>query len=264
MDRNLQSLADDNFIESIREHARWQDRCECIEEHGLLLLAGATSLPFPYQNCLVRTDGALSAQQVLDRAREFFGSRGRGFILFVRTGQDEDLDLLCQTSGLRLLSDTPCMLITKPFQSVDSPDSIRIESITAEQHVRDAISINSEAYRVFGAPPKAITATYGNPSKLLSSPNVTGYVLYRENRPVSTALTIFSGKGAGIYWVGTVPDAERTGLATISTRLATNAGFDRGASAVTLQASSYGEPIYVRLGYQTYDHLKWYMHGKPS
>jgi len=264
MDRNLRVLADDNFVESIREHARWQgDQSQCVEESGLLLLAGSTRYPFPYQNCLMRIDPAIPAQQVLDRARDFFGSRSRGFLLAVHTGHDQDLDSLCQTSGLKLRADTPCMLIKEPFQSIDSPDSIRVESFKEERHVRDAIFINSQAYQVFGAPQEAIEATYGIPSKLLSSENVEGYVLYQGDRPVATALTIFSGNGAGIYWVGTVPEAQRGGLATICTRLATNAGFQHGASAVTLQASPYGEPVYLRLGYKIYDRLKWYSHGKP-
>jgi ribosomal protein S18 acetylase RimI-like enzyme len=265
VDRNLRILADENFVESIREHARWQDdQCECLEERGLLLLAGSARFPFPYQNCVVRIDPGISAQHVLDRARDFFGSRGRGFLLIVNTGHDQDLDSLCQARGLKLQSDTPCMSINEPFQSIDLPDTIRAESFKEERHVRDAIFINSQAYQVYGAPQETIKATYGYPSKLLSSDKVAGHVLYRGNRPVATALTIFSGNGAGIYWVGTAPEAQRSGLGTICTRLATNEGFHHGASAVTLQASPYGEPLYLRLGYKTYDRLKWYSHRKPS
>jgi len=264
MDCNLRVLADENFIESIREHARWQgDLSECVEERGLLMLAGSAKYPFPYQNCLIRIDPAVSAQQALDRARDFFGSRGRGFLLIVHTGHDQDLDSLCQASGLKLRADTPCMLIDEPFQPTGLPDGISVESFQQERQVREAIFVNSQAYQVYGAPPEVIESTYGNPSKLLSSENVAGYVLYNGDRPVATALTIFSGNGAGIYWVGTVPDAQRSGLATICTQLATNAGFQHGASAVTLQASPYGEPVYVRLGFKTYDRLKWYSHGKP-
>jgi ribosomal protein S18 acetylase RimI-like enzyme len=261
---NLQALADDNLVESIREHARWQDGSECLEEDGLLFLAGATRFPFPYLNCSIRVDPSVSAQQVLDRAREFFGARGRGFILFVRADQDRDLDSLCQSNGLKPLADMPCMLIEEPLRPVDSPDDIRVEPFTEERHVLDAISISSEAYQIFGLTLETTKAIYGKPARLLSSDNVTGYVLYRENRPLSTALTIFSGNSAGIYWVGTIPDAQRSGLGAICTRLATNAGFQHGASAVTLQASSFGEPIYLRLGYKVYDRLKWYGHWKPK
>jgi hypothetical protein len=265
MDTLLKNLADENFVESIREHARWQaDRCEYTEDCGLLLMAGNVEYGFPYQNFLIRLDPAIPAQQVLDRARDFFGSRGRGFILVVHTGRDQDLDSLCQANGLKLRSDTPCMLVHKPFQSTDLPNNVHVEIFKEERHIRDAMLVNSLAYQALGAPREAIEATYGIPANLLSSSNVTGFVLYRDNRPVSTALTIFNGIGAGIYWVGTIPEAQRTGLGAICTQLATNAGFDRGAPAVTLQASPFGEPLYLRLGYKTYDRLKWYGHRKPT
>jgi hypothetical protein len=38
--------------------------------------------------------------------------------------------------------------------------------------------------------------------------------------------------------------------------LATNAGFERGAPVVTLQASAMGLPIYTRMGYRTCDALR--------
>jgi len=264
MDSYLQTLADANLVESIREHARWQPGSECVEEDGLLISAGTTRFPFPYLNCLIRVDPSVSAQRVLDQARDFFWTRSRGFVLFVRASQDQDLDSLCQEKGLKLLGDAPCMVVEKPFKSVDSPDDVRVESVTVERHVRDSVSINREAYQVYGFDPQAVDLLYGEPSRLLSSANVTGYVLYRENRPVSTALTILSGNGAGIYWVGTVSAAQRSGLGTIGTKLATNAGFQHDASVVTLQASPHGEPVYARLGFKTYDRLRFYVHPKPS
>jgi hypothetical protein len=39
----------------------------------------------------------------------------------------------------------------------------------------------------------------------------------------------------------------------------TNTAFERGARAVTLQASPMGEPIFARLGYRTFDRLRWYV-----
>ncbi len=248
---NLQILADENLVESIREHRRWQDGTECIEEHGALLLAAQTRFPGPYLNCLIRTDPNTPAQQVLAYARDFFGSLDRGFVLFVRAGQDHDLDSVCQANNLILLADTPCMTIEESFQSIDPPDNIRVEKFKDERHVQDAISVNSEAFQLMGITPKIIGKIYGNPSRFLASANVMGYVLYAEDKPVATASTIFSGNGAGIYWVGTIPEAQRSGLGNLCTRLATNAGFQNGASVVTLQASPYGEPIYLRLGYKT-------------
>ena len=81
--------------------------------------------------------------------------------------------------------------------------------------------------------------------------------------PISTAMIIFSALVAGVYWVGTTSGARRTGLAEACTRYVTNAALDQGARAVTLQASPMGEPIYTRLGYRTFDRLRWYVVPPP-
>jgi predicted acetyltransferase len=68
---------------------------------------------------------------------------------------------------------------------------------------------------------------------------------------------------AGIYWVGTVPDARRRGLAEIATRAAGNAGFERGMRVAALQASAMGYPVYLRMGYETVASTRWYL-ARPT
>ena len=57
-------------------------------------------------------------------------------------------------------------------------------------------------------------------------------------------MTLSSHGIAGLYWVGTVEQARRSGLGRAVTAAVTNIAFDRGASLVTLQASVMGEPVY--------------------
>lgn len=251
-------IADANFLESIREHARWQAPCERIEDGGLLLVAGANAFPIGYRNCAARVDRAVPANAVLERAREFFGRRGRGFAVPVCTERDEDFEAVLLSAGLKLRADIPRMLIEQPIPDAPLPADVRVERFEHERQVRDAVDVNAEAYQMNRLPPEEARLFFGRPAELLSS-RVTGYVAYRRDQPVSTALTILSGTGAGVYWVGTVASAQRSGLASLCTRLATNAGFARGASVVTLQASPFGEPVYARLGYRTYGRLKWYV-----
>lgn len=258
-----EDLSDANLIESIREHARWQDSCEVIERDGLLLLAGVNAFPDAYRNCVARLDRGVPAAEVLERAREFFAARGRGFTVWVRTGWDDDLEPLLQSAGLERRADSPCMLVDAPLAGARPPPGVRIETFTEERTVRDAIAINSEAYQAIGLPAEETHTMFRRPSRLLAG-RVAGFVAYRGDRPVSTALTILSGDGAGVYWVGTVNDAQRAGLGGLCTRLATNAGFDRGARVVTLQASPFGEPVYRRLGYRTYGRMRWYRHRAPG
>ena len=64
-------------------------------------------------------------------------------------------------------------------------------------------------------------------------------------------MTYESDGVASLQWVGTVPAARSGGLGALVTVMATNLAFEHGASSCTLQASPMGEPIYLRLGYET-------------
>lgn len=254
MKPSSQDLSDANLVEAIREHARWQTPCECVEANGALMVAGANAFPIAFRNCVARVDGAVPADRVLDLAGEFFGERGRGCAVIVRGSRDGDIEAALRDRGLTPMADSPCMLIESPLAEPAIPPGIRVERIGEEHHVQDALQVNMEAYEAIKLPAEETRAFFGKPAALLSK-RVVGFVAYRDAVPVATALTILSGESAGVYWVGTAAQARRTGLGELCTRLATNAGFAGGASVVTLQASPFGEPIYARLGYQTYDRL---------
>jgi ribosomal protein S18 acetylase RimI-like enzyme len=247
-----QDLADANLIEAVREHARWQVPCTLSEEGGVLLMAGANAFPGAFRNCVLRLDPQVPPSLVLVRAQTFFKPYGRGYTLLTRASRDGDLIETLQATGMAPLADSPCMLIEAPVAESVLPAGIHIERMTELRHVQDAVRINAGAYEALRLPAAETHVFFGKPQALLS-PQVTGVVAYRGAEPVSTALTLHSGEGAGVYWVGTAASAQRLGLAELCTRLATNAGFAAGAKTVTLQASPLGEPIYRRMGYTVYD-----------
>ncbi len=76
--------------------------------------------------------------------------------------------------------------------------------------------------------------------------------------PVASALALRAGEVAGLYYVGTVPEARGRRLGELCTRAATNAGFDMGARTVVLQASIMGEPLYRKMGYELLRYYRWY------
>jgi ribosomal protein S18 acetylase RimI-like enzyme len=250
----LAEKADANLIEAFREHARWQQPGECLEEDGLLMVAGANAAPMAFRNCAVRTHPDAPATRVLERAQEFFRARNRGFVFILRASCDADLEQCLRSSGLRFTGEAPCMLIEAPVAESRTPAGVRVERFSEARHVEDAVAVNAEAYRAIKLPPEETRMYFNRPAALLS-PRVAGFVAYRDGRPASTALTICSGESAGVYWVGTASGAQRAGLADTCTRLATNAGFASGASVVTLQATPFGEPLYRKLGFRTYDRI---------
>ena len=64
---------------------------------------------------------------------------------------------------------------------------------------------------------------------------------------------------AGVYYVGTIPEARGRGLGSLCTRAATKAGFDLGARTVILQASQQGQTFYERIGYKVFTRYRWYI-----
>lgn len=264
MKRDLEELADANLIESIREHARWQSPCELVEEDGILLVAGVTDFPGAYKNCVARVDPNVPARDVVARARDFFQSRNRGFTVFVRTSRDEDLEKCMLEDDFVQRSDSPCMLIDVPIPVPALGPGLHVEKFADERHIRDAAAVNAEAYLTLGLPVAETQAMFADTARVASR-ELTGCIVYRDDQPLATALAIKSPGAAGLYWVGTANAAQRMGLASVCTALVTNAGFAGGASVVTLQASPFGEPVYQRLGYRTYDRLKWFRNaGKAS
>lgn len=227
------------------------------------MIAGPNGFPVSFRNCAARVDGRARAAEVIERAREFFWKRGRGFTLLVRGSRDKDIETALGAEGLSPIGEAPCMLIESPVAAPDIPPGVRIQAFSEELHVRDAVQVNGEAYEAIKLPATETRAFFGRPAALLS-PRVSGYVAYRGTLPVSTALTLHSGKSAGVYWVGTASGAQRSGLGELCTRLATNAGFAKGAAVVTLQATPFGEPMYRKLGYRTYDRLLRFRYPQPG
>jgi ribosomal protein S18 acetylase RimI-like enzyme len=257
-----EDLADANLLEAVREHARWQSPYECVEDGGVMMVAGPNPFPITFRNCVVRVDGRIPAARVLERARDYFSKRGRGYTVLVRTRVDSDLEEALKAAGLSP-TEAPCMLIESPIAEPAIPAGIRVERFSAEIHVQHAVQINEEAYEAIKLPARETRVFFERRSALLS-PRIIGFVAYRGAVPVSTALTLLSGDGAGVYWVGTASHAQRSGLADVCTRLATNAGFASGARVVTLQASTFGEPLYRKLGYRTYDRLLRFRCPEPA
>jgi GNAT superfamily N-acetyltransferase len=80
----------------------------------------------------------------------------------------------------------------------------------------------------------------------------TGYVAYVDGEPVAVAATVAAAGAIGVYNVGTLPAHRRRGYGEAIMRYAIDrarelSGFER----TILQATEYGLPLYVSMGYRT-------------
>ena len=102
----------------------------------------------------------------------------------------------------------------------------------------------------FGIPPEAI-APFVDVVEALKDILPMRYLLgWLDGRPVATVGVIEAAGAAGVYYVATLPEARRRGIAAALTREALRAARDSGVTVGILQASSMGQPVYERLGFR--------------
>jgi GNAT superfamily N-acetyltransferase len=77
----------------------------------------------------------------------------------------------------------------------------------------------------------------------------TAYVARLDGRPACCLTLIRQGPDAGVFLVGTIPEARGRGLARRLLLHALHAARAAGATVSTLQSSRLGYPVYQRLGY---------------
>ncbi|HVN37085.1 MAG TPA: GNAT family N-acetyltransferase [Myxococcota bacterium] len=255
---------DANLVESLREAVRWQRGASLYEGDGLLIAHGCTNFPVGLSNAAARLDPAVPAAEVIARARAHFAGEARTFTLWVRGAPDADLEAAAESAKLLPVSPVPSpwMVLRKRLPDPAPPRDVRVELVRDESRIRDVVAVSQAAWAPAGLPPAETASLLGRADRMLA-PHLVWSLAWRDDRPVACAMALCSHGVAGIYWVGTVPDARRRGLAEIVTRAAGNAGFDRGMRVAALQASAMGYPVYQRMGYETVSHTRWYL-ARPT
>jgi ribosomal protein S18 acetylase RimI-like enzyme len=253
-----------NLLEFTREDVRWQRPHTLLEEDGVMLFAGASDFP-AYNNGVHRVDDSVPGTVVVEKARAFFAARGRGFSLWVRdTGEDEDLREAAEAAGIVAFGDSPQMVCRARLEDRPLPAGVEIRMVTDAAGARDYADIVGPAYVSLGAPEAANRSHFNGPNALLTGPQMQSAVAYLEGAPVSCAQILVSHGIAGVYWVGSLEAARGRGIAEAVTRYVTNLGFDFGAADVQLQASSMGEPVYRRMGYEDAYRREFRLTGPPT
>lgn len=253
----VERLSNDNYLQSIRVHAGFQNPCEVRDRDGILLVAGASDFPGSYWNAAARDSTSVEPGALAQAARAFFAPKKRMYSFSVIGKQDGDLEEYLLDNEYELGVEIPCMSVTRPLPESEVPAGVRIQTISSAKHVEDFIEVSVLAYAMLGLPEVHTRAMFTKPEALLDK-NILGCIAYRGEEPLATALSFMTGACGGLYWIGTRPNAQRLGLGALLTAHATKMSFGAGAKVVTLQASKLGEPVYRKLGFETYGMLKRY------
>ena len=255
-DATLARLAHLNYLEFGRQSTLWSDRGQVRDVDGVTLFASGTDFPFVF-NGVFRNDPATEPARVLAQADAFFDQWSRGYTLVTGPG-DDDLATHAWAEGLRAFTDAPEMVCRERLADVDPPAGIYLRRATDDAGIADFVAVGSAAYPSLGMPDTAMGEAIDRYDRVLE-PHVAVVVAYDDDAPVAAAQAMLSHGIAGVYWVGTLEAARGKGLGEAVCRWVTNWAFDQGAAAQSLQASTMGEPIYARMGYETIHHYQsWF------
>lgn len=251
-----------NLIDSSRQLFELDPGAVIESEDGWLFGAGSPTHPV-ISNAAFRSDDDVSAEELVSRAKDFFHSRGRGFSIWIRGEEPEDLDLAATASGagLQLVYEMPEMVLGSPVEDPDLPAGAELRQLSETEQADDYWKVAAFSYTSIGFPPE-VFGSYTDNAGLLAE-NVVAFIAYLDGEPVSIAMTIVSHGVAGIYWVGSLEQARGRGLGRAVTAAATNAGFKLGAEIASLQASPMGKPIYEAMGYETLFDYRLFMSPAP-
>ena len=258
-DDRLRTLSDLHLAEAHREHARFCGPTHIVERGGLLLSAGGSSFPAPPINAaLALGSEPADAEEMLERAQEFFAPLGRRCGIVVRTHVDRELARLCEGRGLDRVSESPAMALIDPVAEPELAEGVSVRMVRGPREVADFVEVSAAAYQSLGLPAKETERLLSGPETWLG-PCWHAEVVYEHAVPVAAAMLLQSHGIAGVYWVGTLPGARGRGHAAAVTRSVSNHGLRLGARAVVLQASAMGEPVYRRIGFRTFSSYPGYL-----
>jgi hypothetical protein len=250
----LLELSDLNYAEATRELTR-RGGGAVHDEDGLLYFAGAHRLPV-LVNGVMRTDPKLPAATVLDRANDFFRQRRRGYSVLIQAHRDADLQEAAIAAGLHTMGASPGMVLERRLPDAEPRPGVTLRRVTTQADAVAFADVMGAAYATYGMPPDVTPAVLAH-LDVQYGPHIVTLLAELDGKPAAGAMTIVTHGVAGIYWVGTTPEARGRGLAELCTRAAGNAGFDLGGKIAALQASVMGEPVYRRMGYVTVTHYPY-------
>ncbi|MEO7665348.1 MAG: GNAT family N-acetyltransferase [Candidatus Limnocylindrales bacterium] len=201
-----------------------------------------TGVDVAYFNIVFVLDRAARPADVL-AASSLMRERAVPFVVFVRDDVGPALRSAVIADGLVEADASIPGMVLDPIARLPAPipDGVRMQVGGAEffDDWHAALESDATLRRVFGR-------------SFVADPGVRLAVAYLDGLPISGAAVVDAGGVIGIYSLWTQESARRRGIGGAVTRAAIDAGVQAwGATAVVLQSSPMGEPLYRSMGFET-------------
>ncbi len=158
-----------------------------------------------------------------------------------------------ERAGLMYLEDEVGMALdlTDPVQAVRRPPGLVVEPVADGLVLRSWVEVVAFSFGLPDQVAAVLFEAYGNTAFGEEAP-WRMYLGFVDTQPVGASLLFVHGATAGVYHLGTMPQARGQGIATAMTVAALRGGRELGKPVAVLRAARAGLGIYRRLGFREY------------
>ena len=205
-------------------------------------------------------DPRLITRETLNAIEAYFKWRGRPFSVM-------SLDALVPYAANLLLRFNYAEYDAMPAMWLEGPPRSEVPSSSDVWVTRVVTSAPLASFRailstVFNLSMPEVNLVMGE--KTLQIEHVRHYIGWLDNTPVATATLVLSGRVAGVWNVGTLPEYRRRGVAAAIMRHILLEARSLGFYSSMLLASEEGMPLYARLGYETLSKIRVFVPAKQT
>jgi len=170
-------------------------------------------------------------------------------LLWIVPAHEPALVAALEARGFSVGTGTPAMTMDlASLPPVDIPPDTVIEEVDEDpEALRDASTI---ALTTNGLPPNSVDPYLDALGSVADRRLIRTFLARRRGAPLATGTLVSAAGVAGLYNVGTLPDARRSGLGRLVSLAAIAAGRDAGYRVAVLQSSPLGEPVYRSIGFE--------------
>ena len=244
----VEARAHENLCDWTRWTGRLDPKTTCLDESGIVAVAGPTD--FPTSRVAIRSDATLAPEQWAQRVDEFLMGGGKTACVYTRVGIDDDLTEQMLERGFVELTTTPEMVCDAPVGSRSTPADVSVRFASTPADISAYAHIAAEAFAHLLLPEAITLDAIDHPDQYLADDCVVSLAEIDGVAVAGAQLVLFADGRAYVAWVACADAARGRGLGDTVTRAITNEAFRRGADLVTLEASSFGEHTYARMGYR--------------
>ena len=218
-------------------------RATLIEEEGMVAAVVPTVPTSSLMNVAVAVDPT-AAPRRLDQLAARFTRGGAAKWGFWVDGEDERAAAIARRRGM--------VLDSRPAAMVARLDELHFEDAPART-AADLTTVGRVNDLAYGYPEPKL----GPPIAALPT-SVLGYSVEYLGETASVAIAHDVGADTAVWFVATLPHAQRNGLARLVLQRLLLDARERGQRTASLQASVAGRPLYERLGFETVGSLHLY------